>query len=263
MPVASANSASASSARLWWTSPPADDQRAAGGTDRADRLRELGRVGARTAYDPGALGEELVGPVVGLGLDVLGQREGDRARLHRVGEDAHRLEGRRDQGLGAGDAVEVPRHRAQGVVDRHIARVGDLELLEHRVGDAGREDVAGEQEHREVVDGGERGAGDQVGRAGADRRRHRVGGQAVRLAGVADGRVDHRLLVAALVERHVVAVLDQRLAEAADVPVAEDAPGRADQPLPYAVALRVLGGEEADECLGDRQPRRRGLRRHR
>ncbi len=230
-----------------------DDEGPLGLPDRPDGLGEFGRVGTGAPYDPGALGEELLRPVVGLGLDVLGQRERHRAGLDGVGEDPHRLERGRDQGFRPGDAVEVLRHRAQAVVDRYVTGVRDLQLLEDRVGDAGGEDVAGQEQDREVVDRGEGGAGDQVGGAGADGGRHRVGGEPVGLTRVADGRVHHGLLVAALVEGHLVAVLDEGLAEPGHVAVAEDAPGRGDQPLPYAVAFGVLGGQEADQRLRDGQ----------
>ncbi len=237
-----------------------DQQGPPGRPYRLYGLGEFGGVGARASYHPGALGEELVRPVVGLGLYVLGEREGDRARLHRVGEDAHGLQGGRDQGFRAGDAVEVPRDRAQTVVDRHVSGVRRFQLLEDRVGDPGGEGVAGQQQDGEVVDGREGGAGHEVRRARADGGGHGVGGETVGLPRVTDRRVHHGLLVAALVERHRVGVLDQCLAEPGDVAVAEDAPGRADQPLPYAVTLGVLGGEEAHQRLRDRQPRRRGHR---
>ncbi|CAM5681362.1 hypothetical protein SVIOM74S_07859 [Streptomyces violarus] len=78
-------------------------------------------------------------------------------------------------------------------------------------------------------------------------------GQAVGLARVTDRRVHHGLFVAALVVRHRVGVFQERLADAGDVAVAEDAPGGADEPLPDAVAFGVLGGEETDQRLRDGQ----------
>lgn len=237
-----------------------DDQGTAGGTDRPYRFGQFVGVGGRAAYVPHAVGEELVGPVVRLGLNVLRESESYGTCLDGVGEDPHRLQRSRDQRLGARDTVEVPRHRTQTVVDRHVAGVRDFELLEDRVRRAGREGVAGEKQDGEMVDRGERGTGDEVGRARADRRRHGVRGETVGLTGVANCRVDHGLFVAALVERHVVAVFDERLAEPGDVPVAEDAPGGLDQAAADAVPLGVLGGQEAYERLRDREPRRRGRR---
>ena len=78
------------------------------------------------------------------------------------------------------------------------------------------------------------------------------------MAGVADGRVDHGLLVAGEVVGQVRAAvqlgLQQRLADAGDVAVAEDAEAPGDQPLLAAVALGVLGGQEPDERLRDGEP---------
>ncbi|GAA3209448.1 hypothetical protein GCM10020256_06770 [Streptomyces thermocoprophilus] len=163
------------------------------------------------------------------------------------------MQGGGDQRLGAGDAVEVAGDRAEGVVDGDIGLHRVLQLLEQRVGGVRGEVVAGQQQHRQPVDRGEGGAGDQIGRARADGGGDGLRGEPVQLAGVGDRRVHHRLLVAALVVRHHVRVLDQRLAEARHVAVAEDAPGAGDQPVPGAVALGVLGGEEPHQGLGGRQ----------
>lgn len=227
-----------------------DDQGAAGGADRPYRLAEFVRVGGGAAYVPDALREELRRPVVRLGLDVLRQREGDRAGLRRVGQDPHGVQRGRDQGLGAGDPVEVAGDRAQAVVDGDIARVRHFQLLEYGIGGAGREGVAGQQQDGEVVDGGEGGAGDEVGGAGADGRGDGVGGEPAGLAGVAGGRVHHGLFVAALEVGHRGAGLQECLADSGDVAVAEDAPGGGDQPVAFAVALGVLAREEGDERLG-------------
>ena len=65
--------------------------------------------------------------------------------------------------------------------------------------------------------------------------------------------MDHRLLVAREHVGHVVARLEQGLADAGDVAVAEDAEAAGDQPLLYPVALGVLVGQEPDQGLGDGQ----------
>ncbi len=231
-----------------------DDQGPLGGPHRPYGRVEFGRVGAGAADAPGPLGEELLGPVVRLRLHVLGQGEGHGAGRGGVGEDPGGFEGGRDQGLGAADPVEVHRDGPQAVVDGHVARGRELELLEDGVGGPGREGVAGEEQDGQAVDGGEGGAGDEVGGAGADGGGDGVRGEAVRLAGVADGGVDHGLFVAALVEGHERAVLNERLPGPGDVPVPEDPPGGGDQAAALAVALGVLGGEEADEGLGGGEP---------
>ncbi len=231
-----------------------DDQRALGCPDGPHRVGQFRRVRLGTPDAPDPLGEELPRPVVRLGLHVLREGEGDGAGLGRVGQHPHRLERGGDQRLGAGDAVEVPGDRPQGVVDGDVARAGVLQLLQERVGGVGGEVVAGQQQDGQAVDGGEGRAGDEVGRAGADGRGDRLRGEPVELAGVADGGVHHGLFVAALVERHQVGVLDEGLAESGHVAVAEDAPGAGDQPAPHAVAFGVLGGQEADQGLGGGQP---------
>jgi hypothetical protein len=65
--------------------------------------------------------------------------------------------------------------------------------------------------------------------------------------------VDHRLLVAALHIGQQVLVLLQRLAEAGDVPVTEDAEAAGEEAPPLPVALDLLRGEKAHERLADRE----------
>ncbi len=234
-----------------------DDQRARGAPYGRGGPGELVPVGPGPAYAPHALGEELGRPLVRLGLDVLGQRQGHRAGLDGVGEHPHGLEGGRDQGLGAGDPVEVAGDGPKGVVDREVARVRHLELLQHGIGGPGGEGVAGQEEDGDPVDGGEGGPGDEVGGAGPDRGGDGVGREPPALAGVPDGGMHHGLLVAPLEEGHLPrAALQERLPDAGDVPVPEDPPGGGDQPVPAAVALGVLGGQEADEGLRDGEPHR-------
>ena len=80
----------------------------------------------------------------------------------------------------------------------------------------------------------------------------------LRCLGVGDGGVHHRLLVA----RQVVAqaaVLLQRLADAGDVAVAEDAEHAGEERRRRAVALDLLGGQERDQRLRHRHPHGRHL----
>jgi hypothetical protein len=75
--------------------------------------------------------------------------------------------------------------------------------------------------------------------------------------------VHHRLLVARLVVGQQVGVLVQRLADAGDVPVPEDAEAAGEEALPVAVAFGVLRCEKANERLRRRQPDRTAVRRGR
>lgn len=234
-----------------------DDQRARGAPYGLGGAGQLVPVGPGPAHAPHALGEELLGPVVRLRLHVLRQREGDGAGLHGVGEHPYGLQRGRDQGLGAGDPVEVAGDGAQGVVDGDVPGVRDLQLLEHGVGGPGGEGVSGQQQDRDPVDRGEGGPGDEIGGAGADGGGDGVRGEPTALAGVPDGGVHHGLLVAALEEGHDLgAGLQEGLADAGHVPVPEDPPGGGDQPVPVSVALGVLAGQEADERLRDGEPHR-------
>ena len=66
--------------------------------------------------------------------------------------------------------------------------------------------------------------------------------------------MDHALLVAGLVEAEVLAVLQQRLADAGDVAVTEDADGSAEERLDVPVAFDLLSSQETDDRLADGQP---------
>ena len=198
--------------------------------------------------------EQLDRPVVRLGLHVLWQREGHRPGLGRVGQDPHRPQQGRGQLLGAPDPVEVRGHRAQRVVDRDVVPARGLELLQHGSRGTRGEHVPRQQQHRQPVDGGQRGARDQVGRARADRGGARQRRQTVAHARVRDGCVHHALLVSRLVvgqQRRVVELaLEQRLPHAGHVAMTEDPEAALHQPLRRPVALAVLHREEAHQRLG-------------
>ena len=66
--------------------------------------------------------------------------------------------------------------------------------------------------------------------------------------------MDHALLIAGLVQPKVLAVLQQGLADAGDIAVAEDADRATEERLGVAVTLDALGGEELDDGLADREP---------
>ena len=258
------------------------DQRPPGTTDQLHGAGEHHALRGRPCNVPHAGRKELLGPVVGLRLDVLGQGDDRGARFGGVGEHPHRTEQRGRQLLRAPHTVEEPGHRPEGVVDRDVVRHRMFELLEHRVGDARGEQVARQEQHGQPVDRGRRGAGHHVGRARADRRQAGHRRQSVSLPREACRRVDHPLLIAALVVRHRAWVgqllLEQRLPQARDVAMPEDAEHALDQPVLHAVTLASLRNEEADDRLshsqthgahrvlpsaarGGRQPRVDGLTR--
>ncbi len=123
-----------------------------------------------------------------------------------------------------------------------------LELLEHGRDVAPREDVAGQQQDGQAIDGGGSGAGDHVGGAGSDRSGAGERAQPVAHFGERGGGVHHGLLVAAEVVAEVGVFL-QRFADAGDVAVSEDAEAAGEEALLGAVARNVLLLEEGDERL--------------
>ena len=149
------------------------------------------------------------------------QRDG--AGLGRRGQHAHRFGQRGQQLLGAIDAIPVPRHRPEAIVDRHVLGLRRLELLQHGRRRAIGEDVAGQQQHRQAIDRRAGGAGHHVGRAGADRRGARQRAQPIRHLRERGRGVHHRLFVPALVVAQPPAELIEGLANPGDVAMAEDA----------------------------------------
>ena len=231
-----------------------DDQRPGRGGQHGRHGGDLVAVRLRTPDDPVPPGEQTPRPVVGVSLDVLRQREHDRASLGRVGEHPHGRGQRGEQLLGPGDAVEEAADRAERVVDGHVRLQRVLQLLQHRTLVPGGVGVAGQQQHRQPVDGGQRRPGDHVQRARADGRGYCQGGVPSAVLGERGGRVHQGLLVTALDERHHVAELVQGLAEPGHVAVPEDAQGRGDQPAALAVGHRVLPGQVGHDGLGDGEP---------
>ena len=197
---------------------------------------------------------------MGLGLHVL--RDGHRrcSCFHGVGEHPHRAEQCGGQLFGAPDPVEVPRQRLERVVDGDVATGRQLEFLQDRCTGPGGEGVGRQQQHRQPVDGRQRGAGQHVRRAGAD-----AGGdgprlQPVPLAGVRHGAVHHGLLVSAqyIVQQwlgpglvRLDLGLQQCLAEPGDVAVTEDAEAAGEELAALAVAFDVLVGQEPNGRLRD------------
>ena len=203
---------------------------------------------------------------MGLGLHVLGDRDGGRTGFDRVGEHPHRAQQGRGQLFGPPHPVEVARQRLERVVDGHFAVVWLFEFLQHRGAGPGGEGVGGQQQHGQPVDGGQRGAGEHVRRSRSDTGRYRPGLQPVLLPGIANGGVHHGLLVAAqhIAQRRLGTGLhrldfglQQGLAQAGHVAVAEDAEATGEELAAFTVALDVLVGQEPDGGLGHRESHRR------
>ncbi|CAM8870284.1 hypothetical protein NCH_04217 [Burkholderia pseudomallei] len=204
----------------------------------------------------GARREELGRVVVGHRLHVLRQRERHGAAERGVGQHAQRARQRGEQLGRMHDPVEVARHGLERVVRRDRAVMEILDLLQHRVRRARHEHVARQQQHRQPVHVRERGRGDEVRRAGADRCRHGHHPAAQVRLRVRDRAVRHRLLVVRAVGRQRVAVLMQRLAQARDVAVPEDREHAAEQRRVAVAGHDALRGQIAHERLRGGQPDR-------
>ncbi len=234
-----------------------DDERPRAGADRRRGLLQSIAIGARARDRPDARLEQRRRVVVGLGLHVLRQRQRDRAGLRRRRQHAHRFGQRRDDLLRPVDPIPVARHRLEAVVHRDVLRLARLELLQHGRRSAAGEDVARQQQDRHAVDGGARRAGDHVGGARADRRCAGERAQPVVHLGVGGRGVHHRLLVARQVVAHRAALFLQRLPDAGDVAVPEDAEHAAEERLFAAVTRGSLLRQESHHRLRHRHPHAR------
>ncbi|OEI69324.1 hypothetical protein Cus16_1167 [Curtobacterium sp. ER1/6] len=130
-----------------------------------------------------------------------------------------------------------------------------LDLLQHRVRGPGRERVRRQQQRRQPVRRREGGGGEHVRGARADRRRAGEGRTTTVHAREPDGLVHHRLLVARLVVGQQTRLLHvqllDRLTEARDVAVPEDAEDPRDRALAVVAVDGPLVREERDEGLAD------------
>ncbi len=232
-----------------------DDHRTLGAGDQLGGAAQRAAVGSGPRHVPGAFPEQRGREVPGFGLHVLREGEGDGAGVGRAGQGAHRLQEGGGQLVGPVDPVPVLGDGLERVVGRVVPGEVRLQLLEHRSGPSAGEDVARQAQHGQPVHGGGGGTGDHVGRAGTDRAAAGQCAEPVLHLRVAGGHVDHALLVAGLVEAEVLAVLQQRLADAGDVAVTEDADGAAEERLDVTVAFDPLSGQETDDRLADGQPR--------
>jgi hypothetical protein len=191
--------------------------------------------------------------VVRLRLHVLRQRERHRPALARVGQHARDLRQGRDQLLGPGDPVEPAADRPERVVDRGRRVAEVLDLLQHRVGRAVDERVAGQQEQRQPVGVRDPGGGDHVQRPRPDRRGRDADLPAMGRLRVAHRRQRHALLVVTAPHRKIR--LGQRRPQAQHVAVPEDREHAGEQRGLGAVKQhRPLRHQPPDQRLRRRRP---------
>ncbi len=202
---------------------------------------DLARVGRNAAQPMHALVEEARRIVVSLGLHVLAEGERHRPAFGGIGQDRDRSIERRHDLLGPRDAIEIARHGLKAVIGAHRSVGEILDLLQNRIGPAAGEHVARDQEHGEPVDMRDRGGGDHVGRARADRGGAGHHPPAPRGLGEGDRGMRHRLLVMGAIGRQRVARAIERLAHAGHVAMAEDREHALEQPLLHARRFRPAG----------------------
>jgi hypothetical protein len=148
------------------------------------------------------------------------------------------------------DAVEVSADGAETVASAYRTIVEILNLLQHRIGPAVGEDIAGDQQNRQTVDVRERRRRDHVRRARPDRGcdRHRFA--ALHRLRIGDCRVSHGLFVLAAPGGKPRTDPMQRLADPGHIAMAKNGPDTFDE----AIALgRHLRREPSHHRLGGRQ----------
>ena len=192
-----------------------DDERPFRGAQQRGRAVELAEVGARPGdrsdrrsrrTRPGSRTPPPARPGAGRGRPA--RRWPDRASVDGVRQRVQQL-------LGSDDAVPVANDRLERVVDRDRRIAEVLDLLQHRIGDATGERVAGEQQHRQTVGVRDAGCRHHVERARPDR-----GG------GHHDLPAPHGLRVADRGERHPLLVLTAPRRAARRRPPAAHGPAR-------------------------------------
>ena len=146
------------------------------------------------------------------------------------------------------DAVEIARHRPEAIVGGNAAVVEILHLLQHRIGRARDEDVAGQQQHRQPVHMSNGRRRQHIGRTWSDRRGTGHHAPAHIRFRVRDRGKRHGLLVVRAISRQLFAYLIQRFADASHVAVAEDREHAAEQ-RQFAIEVRTQCCQIAHQCL--------------
>ena len=196
-----------------------------------------------------ALGEEGLGVVVSLGLDVLAEGERHGSAFGRVGQHGDRPGQRGNDLLGTRDAVEIARDGAEAIVgaDRAVAKA--LDLLQDGIRNAIGEHVARQQQHGQPIDVRDGGGRHHVGRAGSDRTRAGHHPAASGRLGEGDRRKRHRLLVVRPIGRQDFTRGVQGLAHRRDVAVPENREYAREQRNLPAVDFGRLRREETNGRL--------------
>ena len=226
-----------------------NQQRFFRGSDHRRGFFDRLRLRLRPRQPMHALPEERFGIIVRLALDVLRNRNADRAGIRRIRQRAERGNHRAHQLLGPHDTVPIAADRAERVVrrDRKVVRLFDL--LQHGIRLAAGVHVARQNQYRNVVRRRRRRRRHHVRRAGADGRRDRNDLLALHLLGERNGGVRHALLVFALPHLEPMRLLPERLSEPDDVAVTGQHDHALHKRMLDAVVCDVLIFQEAHQCL--------------
>ena len=218
------------------------------------------RSGTRARDDVNGRLEERLRVVERDLLGILAEADESGTAVGRIEHDRGRLRQRGDDLFGVGDTVPVTGDRAERVVNRRAGGVEMLHLLQHRIGSAVREDIAGQDEDRQPVRVSHGGGGHHVGGARPDGRSRDHDLAAAAGPGEAERGERHRLFVLAAPGRQLFLHRLQGLREAGHVAVAEDTEHPRKEPFPAGPGLHPLTAQVANEGLGHRESHR--LRRH-
>lgn len=192
--------------------------------------------------------EESRWEIEGFGLHILRQSQGDCPGVGRAGQHPQSFRQRQQNLLRPVDPVPVAADGFEAVVDREILAMRSLQLLEDRGDITSGEDIAGQEQHRQPVDGRAGGGGDHIGRARANGRGADQGLQSVFHFGEGRGGMNHGLLVAGLVVAKV-RILLQSLTNAGHVAMTKDAETTGKEGLLDAVPFDVLVFEKLNDRL--------------
>ena len=187
-------------------------------------------------------------------LNILRQTDESRAARRRIEHGLQRLGQGGHQLFGVGDPVPVAHHRLKAVVDGHRRLAEVLDLLQHRVGAAVLEGVAGEDQQRQTVGHGNTGSRNHVRRARTDRGGGDHDPPSPFGLGVGNTGEGHALFILPAPGRQLVLHPFQCFGEAGDITVPEDAEHACKHGFSGAVVVGdVLGAHPFYEGLGSGQ----------
>ncbi|MNB79324.1 hypothetical protein D3C75_260580 [compost metagenome] len=184
---------------------------------------------------------EEVGRIIpGLPLHILRQRNRHGTSVCLIGQHPHRIQQCGHQLLRPVDPVPVFAHRLEGIVHRNRQVVRMLHLLQHRIGLAGSKGIARQQQHRNLIGRCRCSCGQHIGRSRPDRGGTGHNLPSAALLGERGRRMNHALLIAALIDCQLTRRLLQRLSKSEHVTVSEHSEHALDEALRPAAKVHIL-----------------------